>query len=132
MTEGHARSQEWVTLLRWAVLRDGAARPFFLRGGAARRPVGALALRTRLVFPGVAKHFRHPLQQLPADYAVRFHERAKIPVGYPVADKLAGGGDGRHARALVEQSDFAEIVALLQHRVLFAADENLGFAGRDD
>src|SRR5215471_1342096 len=45
-------------------------------GGGAAAPEPAAA-RGFLLGSGVAQHLRHPLQQLPADDAIRFDERAE-------------------------------------------------------
>lgn len=83
-------------------------------------------------FAGVAEHHRHPLEELPADRAVLLDERTEVPVRQPVAGKLGRRDDRRHARALIDQGDHAEIVAGLQGRAFLAADEHCRFAGLDD
>src|SRR5215475_203884 len=83
------------------------------------------------LLPGGAQHLGHPLQQLPADHAVLFHYRAEVPVGKPITDEFGGGGNRRHARAFVDQSDLAEIVAMLQGRAFLAVDEDRRLTGFD-
>ena len=63
--------------------------------------------------------------------AVLLHERPELPVGEPVADELAGGGDRRRARALVDERDLAEVVARRQRRALPAADRDRRLARLD-
>jgi hypothetical protein len=71
------------------------------------------------------------LQQLPADRGVLLHERAELPEGEPKADEIGGGGDGRRARALVDQGDLAEVVAWLERPPLPAADRDPRLPGVD-
>src|SRR5215207_8686810 len=72
----------------------------------------------------VTKLLRERLHQLPADRAVLLHERPELPVGQPIAGKLAQRGDRRRARALVDQGDLAEVVARIQRASLLSADRD--------
>src|SRR5690349_1690671 len=62
------------------------------------------------VFARGAKHLCQALQQFPADHAIGLHEGLEVPIGDAIADEVGGGGDGRHAGALVDERDFTEIV----------------------
>ena len=68
----------------------------------------------------IAQLFRHGLQQLPTDDTVSLYEWAEIPEGEPVADEFGRRGDRRRARALVDQGDLAEVVALPAGSALLA------------
>src|SRR5688500_5961910 len=74
---------------------------------------------------GVTKLLREGLQQLPADRAVLLHERSKIPERESVTGEFALGGHRGHARALVDQGDLAEVVALPERAALLAAHVHL-------
>src|SRR5579863_3735290 len=78
-----------------------------------------------------AEHLRHPLQQLPANHAVRDDERTEVPVINPVTDHLGDGGDRFRTRAPVDQSDFTEMVVSSQGRFLPAANADPSLAGLD-
>src|SRR6478609_8306853 len=79
-------------------------------------PLRRIARSRYLVISALARarlaiHPRQRLQELPSDHAVRLDQWPEVPEGDAVAAQLAGGGDRRQPRALVDQGDLAEVVA---------------------
>src|SRR4051794_36157713 len=72
---------------------------------------------------------REGLHDGPADRAVLMDERAELPQREPLADEICRGGDGRHPRALVDQRDLAEVIAVRQCRARLTADRDGRLAG---
>ena len=114
---------------------DGARHTEELRKAANAEPtcdVRRLVRTLPLASAGVAKHLRQPLQQLPADDAIRDDERPEVPIVDRVTNQVGGGSDRLDARPPIDQGEFAEIIERLQRRFLFAASRDDGLAGFDD
>src|SRR3954454_12028083 len=71
------------------------------------------------------------LDELPADLAVRDHERTELPEGEAVADEIGRGRDRRRAHAFVDEGDLAEVVAWAEARACRAAHRDRRVARLD-
>src|SRR5262245_6759268 len=81
---------------------------------------------------GSAEALREGLQKFPGDGAVSFYERAEFPESQPIAHEVSGSGHGGGARAAVNQSDFAEVIARTKRSDLDAFVGDGGTAGIDE
>src|SRR2546421_10426628 len=71
--------------------------------------------------PPLPQDPRQRLEKLPADHAVLLDERAELPEGHPVTNKVARGRYCRDASPLVDERDLAEVVSGPESRPLLAS-----------